>query len=232
MCTPTSSPHRAKGAELYGRLAEELAGWARTAGAKRLLGELADSEPARLEQLSDHGWRVDAHIRTATAELTGSSHPRPPAIEGIAFTTVTTSTVPNPLEQLYDLYRETLRDNPGFIDELPGFDAWRAETLEGPHSKPEWVFTAEHRGQIVGVTAVEATDDPHNAYVDYTGVVKAWRGRGLARALKVGAAAQLAASGIRRLETEVDASNTPMLAVNTSLGYLLGPGHYRMVTTF
>jgi RimJ/RimL family protein N-acetyltransferase len=60
-------------------------------------------------------------------------------------------------------------------------------------------------------------------------VDQAWRGRGLARALKLRAARELAASGIRRLETDVDDSNAPMLAVNDALGYVVEAGHWRLI---
>ncbi|WP_433238058.1 N-acetyltransferase family protein [Streptosporangium sp. CA-135522] len=73
------------------------------------------------------------------------------------------------------------------------------------------------------------TEDPHTAYVDYTGVTRDWRGRGIARALKQVAAQRLEGFGIRRLRTEVEASNAAMLAVNAQFGYTMGRGRYRVV---
>lgn len=91
------------------------------------------------------------------------------------------------------------------------------------------MFTAEAAGRIVGVTAVRETADPRVCHIDYTGVLRPWRGRGLARALKLHAAHHLAALGVRTAHTEVEASNAPMVAVNSALGYRWGPGHRRLV---
>ncbi|MEV6973098.1 GNAT family N-acetyltransferase [Kitasatospora sp. NPDC093806] len=219
-------------------LYDGLERWAREAGASRLLGELADgsgeapgepdNHPLLAGLLLGRGYRVDAHLRTATAALDGPlPTPQPPP--GVRFGSLATTLVPGPEQQLHQLYRETLRDNPGFADTLPGFDRWRAEALDGAGGRPDWVFTAECADRIVGVTAVRATPDPAACHVDYTGVLRSWRGRGLARALKLHAAHHLAGHGVLTAHTEVEAGNVPMVAVNSALGYRWGPGHRRLV---
>jgi len=53
----------------------------------------------------------------------------------------------------------------------------------------------------------------------FTGTRRAYRGRGLALAVKLASINWAAANGITRLLTYNDATNAPMLAVNARLGY-------------
>ncbi|MGW4895462.1 GNAT family N-acetyltransferase [Kitasatospora sp. NPDC004240] len=211
---------------LYSELVGALEQWATSTGATRLLGELPDDEPGRLRLLLERGHVVDAHLLGAETDLVAGE---PPSLPGIALGTLATDPAPDAAARLHELYRLTLPDNPGFVDALPDLATWRAEVLDGPACRPDWVFTAHAGAALVGVTAVQHTEQRDTAYVDYTAVHPDWRGRGLARALKLTAARRLAAAGIRRLRTEVEAGNAPMLAVNAALGYRLLPGHRRMV---
>ncbi|MFE7565268.1 GNAT family N-acetyltransferase [Kitasatospora sp. NPDC057500] len=223
-------------------LYDGLEQWARGAGASRLLGELPDGLgesghthgtcPADLTGLLlGRGYRVDAHVRSAVAAL-GPDLPAPQPPPGLHLDTLATTTAAEPERQLHRLYRETLRDNPGFADALPGFEAWRAEALGGPDGRLDWVFTAEYAGRIVGVTVAHTLPDPRACRVDYTGVLRQWRGRGLARALKLHAARRLVEHGVRTAHTEVEAGNARMVAVNKALGYRWGAGHRRLVKEF
>jgi RimJ/RimL family protein N-acetyltransferase len=52
-----------------------------------------------------------------------------------------------------------------------------------------------------------------------TAVVRAWRGRGLALALKHAAIGWAIANGLTELVTGNDVDNAPMRAINAKLGY-------------
>jgi RimJ/RimL family protein N-acetyltransferase len=52
-----------------------------------------------------------------------------------------------------------------------------------------------------------------------TGVMPAYRGRGIAGALKRATVAWAAANGVVTLETENNVENAPMRAINLALGY-------------
>ncbi|MFF8770895.1 GNAT family N-acetyltransferase [Kitasatospora sp. NPDC015120] len=223
-------------------LYDGLERWARGIGASRLLGEFPDeeAEPGSTHGtcrsdltglLLGRGYRVDAHVRSAVGPV-GTHLPAPRVPPGLCLGTLAGTTAAEPERQLHHLYRETLRDNPGFADALPDFERWRAEALDGPGGRPDWVFTAESMGRIVGASVVHAVPDPRACRIDYTGVLRAWRGRGLARALKLHAARHLAGHGVRTAHTEVEAGNVPMVALNTALGYRWGPGHRRLVKEF
>lgn len=72
---------------------------------------------------------------------------------------------------------------------------------------------------VLGATAAEPVAFVPAAFVDWTVVRRSERHRGLGRALKVALALWAAERGIDRLDTEVTADNTAMIAVNASIGY-------------
>ena len=61
------------------------------------------------------------------------------------------------------------------------------------------------------------------AWHDMTAVVRAWRGRGLAGALKRATIGWAIANGLDTLETGNDVDNAAMRAVNARLGYQPAP---------
>jgi len=61
--------------------------------------------------------------------------------------------------------------------------------------------------------------NPNVAWHGMTAVARAWRGKGVASALKRATIAWAIANGIETLETANDEANAPMRAVNGRLGY-------------
>ena len=57
-----------------------------------------------------------------------------------------------------------------------------------------------------------------------TAVKRAWRGRGIAKSLKLAEITWAQANGIERLTTTNEERNAPMLRINASLGYRPAPG--------
>lgn len=72
---------------------------------------------------------------------------------------------------------------------------------------------------VLGATAAEPVAFVPAAFVDWTVVRRSERRRGLGRTLKAALALWAAERGIDRLDTEVTADNTAMIAVNASIGY-------------
>jgi GNAT superfamily N-acetyltransferase len=72
---------------------------------------------------------------------------------------------------------------------------------------------------VLGATAAEPVAFVPAAFVDWTVVRRSERRRGLGRTLKAALALWAAERGIDRLDTEVTADNTAMIAVNASVGY-------------
>jgi GNAT superfamily N-acetyltransferase len=75
-------------------------------------------------------------------------------------------------------------------------------------------------GAVVGYSNLMlVANSPGLAWNGMTAVRRAWRGRGIAGALKRASIAWAAANGLEAIETANDIDNAPMRAVNRSLGY-------------
>jgi GNAT superfamily N-acetyltransferase len=84
---------------------------------------------------------------------------------------------------------------------------------------PDGSFVALHNGEIVGYSGLMRHDNPRTAEDGLTVVARAWRRRGLARALKERELAWAAANGLREVVTWTQRGNQGMRTVNERLGY-------------
>jgi mycothiol synthase len=101
-------------------------------------------------------------------------------------------------------------------------EAFVARDVAQPGIPRDGFFVAvdEVTGEVVGYASlVFAAGSTTLAYHDMTAVRPAYRGRGLAGALKRATIAWAIGHGVEALETGNDERNAPMRAVNLSLGY-------------
>jgi GNAT superfamily N-acetyltransferase len=68
-------------------------------------------------------------------------------------------------------------------------------------------------------TEAGSRHESRRTFSAYTGTLRAYRGRGLARLAKLGVMRRLAELGVTLALTENDETNAPMLAINQRLGY-------------
>ena len=95
-------------------------------------------------------------------------------------------------------------------------EQWEREWL----AWPEGMFVGLVDGRIVGCAGLERDDDePQRAENALTAVLRDWRGRGIATALKLTALAFAAEHGIRQVYTWTQTGNEGMRSLNERLGY-------------
>ena len=104
------------------------------------------------------------------------------------------------------------------FDNVP-YDEWRAHVLDHPLYTEEGSFIAYADGSPAAVSLLLANTESGRAVSLFTGTLRAFRGRGLARAAKLASIRWAAANGITTLVTQNDERNGPMLALNRQLGY-------------
>lgn len=207
--------------------------WAQDIGAKLLMSEVKDWVPDSLPFFLNRGYTVDAHVFELVLDLQSFDRTLLSAIQeagndrDIRYLALGEASDTETRQKLYDLYRETLIDNPGFVGSLPDFDQWQTEAL--PNDRQVHVFVAVDQDRFVGVTTLFATDEPGLFYTDYTGVSKAYRGRRIATTLKLRSIQAAWKAGAHTLYTDTEAGNKPMQAVNRGLGYVPGRGAYRIL---
>jgi mycothiol synthase len=131
---------------------------------------------------------------------------------------------------LYDVACEAYPDVPGDRDRLmEPFEDWLAHDMQGSGDLPEATFVALDGHEVVGyakfsLTAAQRTTAHH----DMTGVKRAWRGRGVAGALKRAQIAWAKQRGYERLATQNELRNEPIRRLNERLGYRPAPGRVTM----
>jgi mycothiol synthase len=83
------------------------------------------------------------------------------------------------------------------------------------------MFLALHDGEVIGCAGLNRdTDRPERAENALTGVLRAWRGRGIASHLKRRTLHWAALHGLEEIYTWTQAGNSSMLRLNEHLGYV------------
>ena len=148
------------------------------------------------------------------------SHP-PPGIEIVPW-----AGRPELARGLYEVAREASADIPGNEDEEIGdFKTWLRRDMQGVGDRPEATFVALDGGRVVGFAKLSIAGGANErAFHDLTGVLRAWRGRGIAAALKRTQIAWAKEQGFARLATFNEERNEPIRRLNERHGYRLEPG--------
>lgn len=129
------------------------------------------------------------------------------------------------LHQVYDLDRTTSPDIPVWQadDVFPSWEQYRKEWGEYPD--PFVIALALDGDKLVGMSTLYFGTLPGNsAGIGYTGVMREYRGRGIAMATKLLTMEEAIRRGVPSIRTNNDPDNPPMLAVNVRLGFKFIPG--------
>ena len=130
-------------------------------------------------------------------------------------------------QKLYALDSATDKDTPGSeFWSLGPLQEYRAHREQMAGFLPEGIQVALYNEQWVGMNWVSVDTTPGLMVTEYTGVLKGFRARGLAQALKAEGIQFAVAYGAQKMRTNNDDRNAPMLAVNRKLGFQEAPGFY------
>ena len=159
--------------------------------------------------------------------LAGVSRPpqvQPPA--GIEI--VTWAQRPELARGMYEVDLESHPDIPGFEDvAVEPFEGWMAHHMRRPTDSPEATFIALAGEEVVGFAKLSLTA-PTAAGHAITAVRRAWRGLGIARALKAAESAGRSPTATPNSTTSNEERNAPMKRLNARLGYRPGIGRIHL----
>jgi GNAT superfamily N-acetyltransferase len=214
---------RGAGTALY----EAISMWAGERGVSELEVSVADNDPESLSFAQRRGFTEERREVGLVLSLAGISPPRvqPPA--GIEI--VTWAQRPELARGMYEVDRETHPDIPGFEDvAAEPFEDWMAHLMQRPTDSPEATFIALAGEEVVGFAKLSLTA-PAAAGHAMTAVKRAWRGRGIAGALKATEINWALANGYTELHTSNEERNAPIKRLNARLGYRPGIGRIYLV---
>lgn len=206
---------RGAGTALYAAIST----WARERGLDTIQAIVADDDSQSLAFARRRGFVEESHEKGVSLDLTRI---QPPAIEppeGVEI--VTWAERPELARGMYEVVLEATPDIPGGEDELvEPFEAWLAHDMEGPGDRPDATFVAVVGDDVIGYAKFSlSVAQSTTAHHDLTGVKRAWRGRGVARALKATQIAWAKANGYEELRTRNDERNAPIRHLNEEFGY-------------
>jgi GNAT superfamily N-acetyltransferase len=126
---------------------------------------------------------------------------------------------------MYEVALEAEPDIPGYDEPTPPFAEWVQNHLQGAGDRREATFVAIAGADVVGFAKLHLSEArPGVGFLDLTGVKRAWRGRGIARALKTAEIAWAKREGYERLVAANELRNAPIRHLNDVLGYRPIPG--------
>jgi GNAT superfamily N-acetyltransferase len=215
---------------------EALLDWLRPRGATSLMASIYEHVPQSVQFAERHGFHIERHIFESTLDLSAFDERQfigaldTAQAAGIRFATMADlGDTPEARHKLWEVESVTARDVPGGSEAtIRPFETFLETICAAPGYRADCQIVALDGETWVGLARLEPTDETMAMYNGITGVLPAWRGRGIALALKLLGIRAARRHGAGYLRTNNDSENAPMLAVNRKLGYQPDPGYYRM----
>ena len=195
---------------------------ARAAGKGWLFIPVTDDHPEGLEFLVHRGFTEYERNKMVKLDLAGLVPPQIDLPAGITVTTLAER--PDLVEGAHEVAVEAFPDIPGGDDPISAgdLDEFRARDVDRPGILRDAFMLAVDgvSGRVVGYASLMLVPGSRSvAWHDMTAVRRAWRGRGVAGALKRATVRWAIDNGLEALETGNDVDNAAMRAINTRLGF-------------
>ncbi len=205
-------------------LLAELSRWARGLAYRELMGPVKEVDRESLAWTERRGFVEVGRNSTLVLDLRTTEAPMVAPPEGIEI--ATWAERPGVEQEMYAVACEAYPDVPGEEEAvLAPFEEWLSMDMHGASDRPEATFLALSDGEVVAYAKLALSlARPAVAMHDMTGVKRAWRGRGIAGALKAAEIAWAKEQGYERLETQNEERNEPIRRLNERYGYVVEPG--------
>lgn len=224
---------------------EEMWGWisdqAVIAGSELLLAYCAEDEPEMLEALSRLGfrrersekvWELDlgTHGQRLVAEASQAREAM--SGQGIVLSTLAEWSDADKMRKLHELDARTRQDIPTTLPILREAYEDFVRRTNGPDRRADRYWVALDGDRPIAMSYLRYPPVRGTIWTGYTCSHPDYRGRGVARAIKLQSLAQAVDLGVPVVVTDNDSENAPMLHINERLGYVRRPGfveHHKRV---
>ena len=203
--------------------------WLRTEEARTAVTHLREDLKAELTAFEEMGYREVRRQRHWELDLVGRRDQLLATADqcrahmrklGISMTTVDQDREPDVLRKVYELDIEATNDIPTTVpNPVPTYEEWLAIYFDNPGIRRDMFWIARMGDAVVGMSLIEYPPGRGVPETEFTGTSPRMRGRGIARALKYETVAQAIALGAKRLRTDNDSENAPILHINAEMGY-------------
>ncbi|MBW4840342.1 MAG: GNAT family N-acetyltransferase [Paenibacillaceae bacterium] len=214
----------------------EVQRWSTKVKASRLTIYMRDNDASSLAFATRRGYDQERHTFESVLDLAafddGNLLSAIPAAQSTGIEFITLADEPGEANErkLHELYQATHLDIPGFSGSFPWFEEWKKWSINQPGVRPEWIHIAKDGERYVGVVTLQQNEQTQAMYHEFTGVLREYRGRHIALALKLLAIQTAMGCRVPYLRTHNDSMNGPMLRINRDLlGFRAEPGSYKMI---
>jgi mycothiol synthase len=206
---------RGIGTALY----ETISAWAAEHGLDKLVARVQDDDPESLAFAQKRGFAQVTHEKGLALPLAEIEPPPVEVPDGVEI--ATWAGRPGIERGLYEVALEAYPDIPGQEDDaIEPFENWLEHEMGGSGDRPDATFVALAGDEVVGWAKFSLTAaQPKSAFHDLTAVKRAWRGRGIAGALKATQIRWAKDNGFEELRTRNEERNEPIRRLNARLGY-------------
>jgi len=220
------------GARMYSAALDQ----ARQYGATHLESRVSENDAGSTRFAQKRGFQVERHTFVSTLDLASFDEKcfetLRERVSGFSFFSLAEAGLTGENKRrLYTLNRATALDNPGNHGTFPEYDTFEMNIFNAAWFRADTQILAADGDQWVGLAALSIDDEQRYAYNAFTGVLRDYRGRGLAQALKLHTILLAKRAGMRYIRTDNDSQNAPVLAVNRKLGYQPESGSYQLLCT-
>ena len=207
---------RGVGSALYETLSEQ----AQSAGRESLLTRVREDDEASVRFARKRGFEEisrEMPVVLHLANVEGAAVETPEGVEIVSL-----AERPDLAEGAWRVDGEASRDIPVEGMTVRPFEEWRALYLEGPSAVREATLAALADGEVVGYASLFGYPGGFAEH-GLTAVLRPWRGRGIATALKRSQIAWAKRAGYTEIRTANDEANVAMRGINARLGYVAEP---------
>jgi len=206
-------------------LYEAVSAWARERGLATLDTFAREEDPVGVDYALRRGFVEQSREAGLELRLEGIGAPAVEPPEGVEI--VMLAERPDLANPLYEVALESFPDVPGAEDEeMRPLEQWVEHHLYGP-GKETWIALAQDEPVGYAMLRISAARPGHAIHA-MTGVKRAWRGRGIASALKRAQIAWAIEHRLDLLDTTNEVRNASMRRVNEKLGYTPAPGRIHL----
>jgi len=208
------------GSALY----RELADWVQERGCVTLETSVSEDDATSIAWADQRGFREVGRNSRLVLDLAAIEAPAVDPPENVEI--VTWAERPDLTSALYAVACEAYPDVPGEEGTpMDSYEAWLSKDMRGDSDRPEATFIALVDAEVAGYAKLSLSSSSTTvATHDMTGVRRAFRGRGIASALKRAEIAWAKHSGYETLETNNEVRNEPIRRLNERHGYTVRPG--------
>ncbi len=202
-------------------------------GVTLLDAEVRDNCPDCLRFGEKRGFFLDRHMFESTVDLVGFDYGRLAHLveqveqTGIRFFSLAdVGDTESERRKLYEVNRSCSLDDPASSGKFQSFEEFNKMLNTAKWFVPEGQILAADGDDYVGLSALGYISEQNGMYNNMTGVIRPYRGRKIAQALKIVALKFAKEYGAQTVRTNNDSQNHAMLAVNKKLGYVPQTGDY------